>query len=113
MVLLVRAEIHGLSGRALELRDVLTEHVETTSRETGNLGVSAHQPLGADLGEFLLESWWRDDRALQAHYAGTGYERYVALAGELLARPSDVKIHHIDRSVHPVGDPSLDPTRQG
>ena len=45
--------------------------------------------------------------------ADAEYGRYIGLIGELLARPSDVEIHYIERSVHAMDDPSLDPVRQG
>jgi quinol monooxygenase YgiN len=112
MPVLVHAEIHGLAGRAGELRTLLAEHARATTGEPGSLGSTASEPLGAEPGEFALDAWWDDDAALRAHYAGAGYARYADQVRDLLARPSDVRIHYVDRSVHPAGDPSQDPLRQ-
>jgi hypothetical protein len=50
---------------------------------------------------------------LRAHYGSSEYGLYVTAVSELLARPSDVQIHYVDRTVRARGDASLDPTRQG
>jgi quinol monooxygenase YgiN len=109
----IHAEIHGLAGRAAELRSVLGEHAERLTAASGSLGATASQPLAAEPGEFVLDAWWRDEASLRAHYATPAYTRYVGLVGELLARPSDVTVYAIARSYRAVGDVSIDPARQG
>jgi quinol monooxygenase YgiN len=113
VTVLVHAEIHGLVGRAAELRALLADHAETTSRAPGCLGSTASEPLGGEPGELVLDAWWSDEAALRAHYASDEYGRYASAVGELLARPSDVQIHYVQRSVRARGDASLDPARQG
>ena len=113
MSVLVHAEVHGLAGRAQELRAVLIEHVQATAGQPGSLGSTACEPLGADAGEFVIDAWWDDEAAMRAHFAGAEYARYAGAVSELLARPSDVRIHYIDRSVRASGDPSSDPARLG
>ena len=113
MTVLVHAEIHGLVGRARELRALLTEHAATTASATGCTGCTAYEPLGAEPGELVLDAWWTDEAALRAHYASPAYGLYVSAVGELLARPSDVQVHYVERSVRARGDASLDPARQG
>jgi quinol monooxygenase YgiN len=113
VTLLVHAEIHGIVGRAAELRALLADHADATSRAPGSLGSTASAPLGGDPGELVLDAWWSDEAAMRAHYASEEYARYATAAGELLARPSDVRIHYVERSVRPRGDASLDPLRQG
>src|SRR5215218_2107334 len=109
----VHAEIHGLVGRAAELRALLRDHADATSRAPGCQGSAASEPLRAEPGELVLDTWWDDEAALRAHYATEEYGRYASAVGELLARPSDVRIHYVERSVRARGDASLDPTRQG
>jgi quinol monooxygenase YgiN len=113
MSVLVHAKVHGLAGRANELRELLAEHARLSARGPGSLGSAAYEPLGAAAGEFVIDTWWQDEAALRAHYGSAEYARYVARVGELLARPSDVQIHYVDRSVRATGDPSIDPSRQG
>ena len=112
MRVLVHAQIHGLAGRAAELRELLREHAEETARDDGSLGSTAYEALGAEPGEFVLDAWWRDDQTLRAHFASPGYARYVSRVNDLLARPSQVRIHYVERSVQPTPDLSADPTRQ-
>jgi quinol monooxygenase YgiN len=52
-----------------------------------------------DVGEFVVVAHWRDEAALREHYQGAPYARYRAAVGELLARPSDVTIHHIAETI--------------
>jgi quinol monooxygenase YgiN len=113
MSVLIHAEIHGLAGRAPELRDVLRDHAEQLARADGSLGATAYEPLGAEPGEFVLDAWWRDEAALRAHYATAEYTHYVQLVGELLARPSDATVHAVERSYRTAADLSSDPARQG
>jgi quinol monooxygenase YgiN len=113
VTVLIHAELHGLAGRAPELRGVLEEHAQRLAAAAGSLGAAAYEPLGADAGEFVMDAWWRDEPALRAHYATTEYARYVERVGELLARPSDVTVHMVEHSYRPTADLSADPARQG
>jgi quinol monooxygenase YgiN len=109
----ITAEIHGLGGRDADLRALLFEHAAGLAAADGCLGAVASAPVGADPGEYLLEVRWQDEAALRAHYVTPEYTRYVENIGELLARPSDVRIAYVDREVRATADLSEDPTRQG
>jgi quinol monooxygenase YgiN len=108
----VQARIHGLVGRLTELRALLADHAQATAGAPGCLGSTASEPLGAEPGELVLDTWWADESALRAHYRTDEYGRYASAVGELLARPSDVQIHYVERSIRARGDASLDPARQ-
>ena len=112
MPLLVHAEIHGLVGRDRELRELLQEQAESLATTPGNLAANAFAPLGGAPGEYVLDAWWHDEGALRTHYRTPEYADYAQRIGELLARPSDVTIHELERSYRPAGDLSLDPSRQ-
>jgi quinol monooxygenase YgiN len=112
MPLTIHAEIHGLAGRAAELRDLLVEHAARQTAADGCLGAAAYEPIGADAGEYVLHTRWRDEAALRAHYVTPDYTRYVEGIGALLARPSDVTIGYVEREVRATADLSQDPTRQ-
>jgi quinol monooxygenase YgiN len=113
VTILIHAELHGLAGRAPELRAVLAEHAERLAGASGSLGATAYEPLASGPGEFVLDAWWRDEAALRAHYATAEYGRYVQLVGELLARPSEATVYTVERSYRAIGDMSIDPARQG
>ena len=76
------------------LHHVYSRHVNTE--------ISIEDILRGDYPQFLeyLEDFTRI------------YADYTARIGELLARPSDVTVHAIERSYRPAADMSLDPTRQ-
>jgi quinol monooxygenase YgiN len=113
MTLSIHAEIHGLAGRADELRTLLAEHAASLAVADGSLGAAAYEPLDGDAGEFVLQARWRDEGALRAHSTTPGYTHYAERVGELLARPSDVRVTYVEREVHATADLSQDPTRQG
>jgi quinol monooxygenase YgiN len=96
--LLMVAELHGLAGRVGELRALLDELRAGSRTEAG---CATFRVLAADEpGELLVLSGWADEAALQAHYATVHYRRYRDLVGPLLARPSDVTVHHVSATVH-------------
>jgi quinol monooxygenase YgiN len=113
MSVLVHAEIHGLAGRVVELRDVLLAHAEALAAAEGCLGATASERLGPDRAEFVLEVEWSGEDALRTHYGTTEYSRYSDAISPLLARPSDVRVHYVDRTIAAQADLSADPTRQG
>lgn len=113
MSLTIHAEIHGLAGRDADLRDLLAEHARALAAADGCLGAAAYAPLDGDAGEYVLDSRWRDEAALRAHYATPEYTRYAEGVGDLLARPSDVRIAYVERELRATADLSQDPTRQG
>src|SRR4051794_31142580 len=109
MSLIITAKIHGLAGRADELVQLLAEHSGRLVGADGCLRAVAAQPLGADLGELLLTTTWKDEASMRAHYASSDYTYYVDRIGELLARPSDVTIAYVEREVRATADLSEDP----
>ena len=113
MTILVRAEIHGLAGRDAELREVLRAHADALATAAGCEGASVLTPLDAEHGEHVLEVTWRDESSLREHYATREYRRYTQAVSPLLAAPSDVVVHYVDRSVHPTADLAADPSRLG
>ena len=61
----------------------------------------------------MILSEWADDAALSAHYATPHYRRYRDAVGELLARPSDVVVHHVSATIHAIDPAPPDPARLG
>jgi quinol monooxygenase YgiN len=105
------AELHGLAGRRGELADLLAALAEGARAEAG-----CHEFRVAELadpGEFLVIGRWDGEDALRAHYATPHYRRYRDAVGELLARPSDVVVHHVSQTVHAVDPDPPDPGRLG
>ena len=96
--LLVVAEVHGLGGAEPQLRELLAELAEGSRKEAG---CASFRVLSTrEAGELVLLSGWADEAALRAHYATPHYRRYREQVGALLARPSDVTLHTVSRTVH-------------
>lgn len=104
---LLVAELHGLAGRQQELQELLDELAEGAGGEPGC--VSFRVLATAEPGEFVLLSGWVDEQALSAHYATPHYRRYREQVGPLLARPSDVVVHHVTQTVRALDPNPPDP----
>jgi quinol monooxygenase YgiN len=108
---LLVAELHGLVGLRSELRALLDQLAAGAQGEPGCGGfqvLSAEEP-----GEFVLLSAWVDEDALRAHYATPHYRHYREQVGPLLARPSDVVVHHVSMTVKALDPNPPDPGELG
>lgn len=95
--MILQAELHGLVGRAAELQALLADLAAASRAEPG---CDAFRVLTAEEpGDVLLLSSFVDETALRAHYDTSHYRRYRDRVGELLARPSDVLVHHVSNTV--------------
>jgi quinol monooxygenase YgiN len=95
---IVVAELHGLAGPRAELQALLGELAVATRDEPGCM---AFRVLSSDApGELVVLAEYADDAAVRAHYATPHYRRYRKQVGPLLARPSDVVVHHVSTTVH-------------
>lgn len=112
MNVLVIASVHGLAGQAGGVRKAVEDLQRAAMAEDGCVDFRVGQELG-EHGELTLLATWRDESSMRAHFRGAAYARYSDAVSPLLARPSDVAIHYIARTVHPLGDASTEPGRQG
>ena len=109
--LILVAEVHGLAGSRDELRALLDEVADGARGEPGCASFRVF--ADDDPGEFLmLESWLSED-ALRAHYDSPHYRHYRETVGLLLARPSDVFIHHLADTVRALDPNPPDPAELG
>jgi quinol monooxygenase YgiN len=90
--------IHGIAGRRHALRDLMRA---TEARVAAEPGCLLYQFAGRldDPDEYLHVQEWIDDRAFAAHQRSPAFEDYQRDLFDLLARPSDMRVH---RSPHPV-----------
>jgi quinol monooxygenase YgiN len=100
---LLLAELHGRAGLADELRSVLAELVRGTLAEPDCVDYRVLTD-GAPT-EYVLLGAWSTEVGLRAHYETSHYRRYRDQVGPLLARPSDVVVHHVSQTIH-AHDPS-------
>jgi quinol monooxygenase YgiN len=95
--LILVADIHGLVGRSAELRTLLTELADQAHDEPDC--VSFRVLVAEDPGDFVLLASWTNENALLHHYDTAHYRRYREQVGPMLARPSDVLVHHLSATV--------------
>ena len=107
--LILMAEVHGRTGVIDELRALLAELAEGAHGEAGC--VDFRVLLADDPGELVLYSSWESESALRRHYATPHYRRYRERVGPLLARPSDVTVHHLVGTVHAQDPNPPDPAK--
>ena len=109
--LILVAELHGRAALEAELRAVLSD---LAAGADGESGCTSFRVLSAaDPGEFVLLASWTSENALRAHYDTPHYRRYRENVGPLLARPSDVIVHHLAATVHALDPNPPDPGKLG
>jgi quinol monooxygenase YgiN len=101
------ADVHGLVGPGAELRALLAELADGARAEPDCVD---YRVLAAeDPGGFVVLAAWTSEPALRAHYDTEHYRRYREQVGPLLARPSDVVVHHVAATVHALDPNPPDP----
>jgi quinol monooxygenase YgiN len=61
-----------------------------------------------DPGHFTVTQEWSDRSALEEHYRGEAFKDYQAAIGAYLVRTSDLLLHEVRESVHPVDAAPID-----
>jgi quinol monooxygenase YgiN len=108
MSCLAVADLFGISGRRQELRAVLAGAERDAAGQPGCVRYSFAATV-ADPDHFLLLSEWRDQAALDAHYASTAFANFQFSLGGLLARPSQMTLYSVSGSARPLSSSPLDP----
>jgi quinol monooxygenase YgiN len=107
--LILVADVHGLTGEKRELASVLDELAEGAR---GEPDCASFRALAAeDPGDFLMLASWRSEEALRSHYATPHYRRYREQVGPLLARASDVVVHHLSATIQALDPNPPDPAK--
>jgi quinol monooxygenase YgiN len=108
MSVLLVAEIHGRAALVEpELVALLSELADASRAEprcTDFRVLAAEEP-----GEFVLLGVWDSEGAMREHYDTSHYRHYRDQVGPLLARPSDVVVHHVSNTVHALDPNPPDP----
>jgi quinol monooxygenase YgiN len=107
---LIIARVHGVSAREAELIAAAEELARAGREQDGCLAFDVLARPGVR-SELVLVSAWASEGALRAHYASDAYASFSAAVTDLLTRPSDVTIHAVSATVHPIPDLSTEPRR--
>jgi quinol monooxygenase YgiN len=102
------ADLFGISGRRQELRAVLADAEREAAGQPGCVRYSFAATV-ADPDHFVLLSDWRDQAALDAHYASTAFANFQFSLQGLLARPSQMTLHSVSGSARPLSSSPPDP----
>jgi quinol monooxygenase YgiN len=109
--LILVAEVHGRVALITELRAALSALADGANGEPGC--ISFRVLSGDNPGEFVLLASWTSEGALRTHYATAHYRHYREQIGPLLARPSDVVVHHLAATVRALDPNPPEPGKLG
>jgi quinol monooxygenase YgiN len=104
------ADVHTLVGRRGEVVELLRETQERAREEPGCVAYVFAEVV-SDPGHYLAVQEWRDESALQAHYASDAFRDYQSRVTPLLARPSEARIHRVAETLHPADPGPMDPRK--
>src|SRR4051794_34313127 len=107
---LLIARVHGVAVRAAELVAAAQELARAARAQADCLSYDVLAEPGAT-AELVLVGAWRTEAAMRAHFSSGAYGRYVSAVTDLLTRPSDVTIHSVSGTVHPLPDLAAEPQR--
>jgi quinol monooxygenase YgiN len=85
-------QIHGIAGRRGDLRELMRATEARTAAEPGCVHYRFAAALD-DADEYVHVQEWASEEAWQAHQRSPAFRDYQQGLFELLARPSEMKIH--------------------
>jgi quinol monooxygenase YgiN len=104
--------IHGIAGRREALRELMRTTQARVAEEPGCRLYSFTAALD-DPDEYLHVQEWADEAAFEAHQRSAAFQAYQRDLFELLARPSEMRIHHGGHTIAPVPSGPPDPRGAG
>jgi quinol monooxygenase YgiN len=100
--------IHGIAGRREDLRELMRS---TEARVADDPGCRLYRFTATldDPDEYLHVQEWADEASFAAHQRSPAFRDYQRNLFDLLARPSDMRVHRAAETVTPApsgpGDP--------
>jgi quinol monooxygenase YgiN len=108
MTMIAVGHVHAVAAERARLIDLMRRTAAAARAEPGCRSYDFAEIVdGAD--EFVVVHEWADEAALGAHYRGPAHEAYQEGVFGLLARPSELVIHRVAASEHPVDSGPMDP----
>jgi quinol monooxygenase YgiN len=106
----VVGRIHSLLGRRDELLELMLDTQIRVREEPGCVSFDFSEIVG-ERGDFVVVHEWRDEAALEAHYRSAPFLAYQEAVGDLLARPSELRVHRVRETLQPAEGEPMDPRR--
>src|SRR4051794_11363993 len=100
MAIVVIGDLYGLVGLRDALLALLVDTQARVREQPGCMTYTFGEVVG-EPGRVVVCEEWRDPQALEAHYRSAAFVEYQQRVGEFLARPSDVRIHHVSETIRP------------
>jgi len=108
MSVIAVADVFGVSGRRRELLSALADAERQAADQPGCVRYAFAETI-TDPDHFVLISEWRDQAALNTHYASRGFASFQFSLNGLLARPSQMTMYSVTGSVRPLASGPMDP----
>jgi quinol monooxygenase YgiN len=108
MSIVAVADLFGISGRRRDLIAVLAGAESEAQDEAGCLRYAFAATL-SDADHFVLIGEWRDQAALDRHYASAGFANFRMALHGLLARPSMMTVYSVTGATRPLASGPMDP----
>ena len=108
MTVVAIGRVHGIASGRAQLLELMRRTAAAARAEPGCRSYDFAEVLdGTD--EFVVVHEWDDEAALDAHYGGAVHEAYRQGVFGLLARPSELVVHRVASTQHPVDAGPMDP----
>ena len=104
--------IHGIAGRRGELRELMSATEARVAAEPGCRMYRFAATLD-DPDEYLHVQEWASDEAFRVHQRSPAFQDYQRGLFDLLARPSDTKVHRALETIAPEASGPPDPRGAG
>jgi quinol monooxygenase YgiN len=100
--------IHGIAGRRHELRELMRRTEARVAEEPGCLVYRFAATLG-DADDYVHVQEWASDAAFAAHQRSSAFRDYQQGLFDLLARPSEMRVHRAPQTSVPEPSGPPDP----
>ena len=108
MTVVALAHVEGIHGRRPELVALMRATAASARAHPGCLAYDFTVSLD-DPDHLLLVAEWHDEPSLRAYYRSDDFAAYQQGLAGLLARPSELRLHHVERTERPTSAGDLDP----
>jgi quinol monooxygenase YgiN len=100
--------IHGIAGRRQELRDLMRQTEERVADEPG-CRVYRFAATLEDPDDYVHVQEWASDGAFSDHQRSAAFRAYQQALFDLLARPSEMRVHRAPQTIVPEPSAPADP----
>ena len=101
-------DVYAQIPRRAEVSELMRTTQGVVREEPGCLSYVFAEVVG-EPGHFVVVQEWRDVSTLDEHYRSRAFADYQAKIGCLLVRSSELRLHHVSRTLLPQDSAPMDP----